>query len=266
RIERAFHVRRQDREPAIRLHALQEVVDLDVGVAIVAVLHLAALPEERVGLVEEEDGATVLCRVEETAEVLLRLADVLAHDRGEVDAIQIQAQLVRDPLGRHRLARAALAGEEDADAEAPAHLAGETPVLVDPGALPDLVGNVMEEGRRTSRQDEVVPGRLGIEALGKGIQPGARRRAARIPEPGAEESRVMRLGTRDVPDRREVHVELPGENGRAMTGCVPQRLPPSCSLLGGRRAGRVDAEARAAKARPRLATPEEENAVAAGEE
>ena len=37
-VERALHVGGQDRQPAIGLHALQQVADLDVGVAVVAVL------------------------------------------------------------------------------------------------------------------------------------------------------------------------------------------------------------------------------------
>ena len=46
-------VRREDRDAVERLHPLEEVGDLDVGVAVVGVLHLGALAEERVGLVEE---------------------------------------------------------------------------------------------------------------------------------------------------------------------------------------------------------------------
>ena len=52
-----LHVGREDREAAVGLHPLQQVADLDVRVAVVAVLDLAALAEERVGLVEEQDGA-----------------------------------------------------------------------------------------------------------------------------------------------------------------------------------------------------------------
>ncbi len=43
-------VRRQDRQAVERLHPLQQVGDLDVGVAIVAVADLGALPEQGVGL------------------------------------------------------------------------------------------------------------------------------------------------------------------------------------------------------------------------
>src|SRR2546430_3528262 len=118
RIERALLVRRQDREPAIRLHSLEEVAYLDVRVAVVAVLDLAALPEEGVRLVEEEDRAPLLGRVEHAAEVLLRLADVLADDRAQIDPVEVEAELGGEHLGGHRLSRSARPGEERADPEA----------------------------------------------------------------------------------------------------------------------------------------------------
>ena len=92
-VERRLHVRREDRQPAVRLHALQQVVDLDVGVAVVAVLDLAALAEQRVGLVEEQDRAAVLGGVEQPAEVLLGLADVLADHRRQVDPVEVEVEL-----------------------------------------------------------------------------------------------------------------------------------------------------------------------------
>ena len=44
----------EDDDAVVLLELLQEIGDLDVGVAIVRVLDLAALAEERLGLVEEE--------------------------------------------------------------------------------------------------------------------------------------------------------------------------------------------------------------------
>ena len=59
--ERVVHVAaevgRQHDGPVVLLHPLQQVADLDVGVAVVRVLDLAALAEQRVGLVEEQDRA-----------------------------------------------------------------------------------------------------------------------------------------------------------------------------------------------------------------
>jgi len=47
----------------------------------VGVLHLGALAEDGVGLVEEEDGVAALRFVEDALQVLLCLADVFADDR-----------------------------------------------------------------------------------------------------------------------------------------------------------------------------------------
>ena len=154
-----LHVGRQDRQAAVRLHALQQVADLDVGVAVVAVLDLAALAEQRVGLVEEQDRAALLRRVEDPPQVLLRLADVLADDRAQVDPVEVEPQLVREHLGGHRLAGAARAGEERADAEAARALRGESPVLVDRRALADVGGDLAQGLELRLREHEVVPAR-----------------------------------------------------------------------------------------------------------
>ena len=60
-----------------------------------AVLDLAALAKERVGLVKEQDGAARLGGVKDTPQVLFRLADVFADHGAQVDAVQIQPQLAR---------------------------------------------------------------------------------------------------------------------------------------------------------------------------
>ena len=53
-INRVRHVRRQDGDAAIRLHALQQVADLNVGVTVERLPRRAALAEQRVRLVETE--------------------------------------------------------------------------------------------------------------------------------------------------------------------------------------------------------------------
>ena len=117
RVERALHIGRQDRQTAIGFHPLQQIADLDVGVTVVAVLDLAAFAEQRVGLVEEQDGAAVFRGVEDAPQVLFGLADVLADHLAEIDAIEIEPQFVGEHFGGHRLAGAAGAGEERADAQ-----------------------------------------------------------------------------------------------------------------------------------------------------
>src|SRR5204863_7707201 len=145
-------VRREDREAAVGLHPLQEVADLDVRVAVVAVLHLAAPAEERIGLVEEQDRAALVGGVEEPAEVLLRLADVLADDGAEVDPVEVEPQLPREDLGGRGLPGAARSGEQGADAEPTGAAPGEAPVFVDARAPAHVERNLVE--RRDDRLRE----------------------------------------------------------------------------------------------------------------
>ena len=77
-------------------HTLQQVVDLEVCVSVVARLHLGALAEQRVCLVEQQDRVAGLRGFKQRSELLLRLADVLGDDAGEVDLIEVQTQLARD--------------------------------------------------------------------------------------------------------------------------------------------------------------------------
>src|SRR6266699_3431704 len=83
-VQGILHVGGQDSKATIRLHTLQQVVNFDVGVAVVAVLDFAALAEEGVGLVEEEDGPAVFGGIEEAAQVLLGLFVICADDHREV--------------------------------------------------------------------------------------------------------------------------------------------------------------------------------------
>ena len=103
-------------QPVEGLHPLEQVRALDVGVPVVRVAHLAALAEDRVGLVEEQHRVDPAGLGEDPLEVLLGLADVLVDDRGEVDRVQVQAELGGDHLRRHRLAGAGVTGEQRGDA------------------------------------------------------------------------------------------------------------------------------------------------------
>src|SRR5262249_28090819 len=156
-VQRSLLIAGEDGEAAIGLHALQEVAHLDIGVAVVAVLDFAALAEEGVGLVEEQDRASVLGSVEDPGEVLLGLADVLADHRGEVDAEESEMQLLGQHLRGHGLAGAALALEEGGDAEPARVLAGEAPAIMNRQSVADLAGNSTQHRRLRLGQDEIVP-------------------------------------------------------------------------------------------------------------
>jgi len=117
-VECVFHVSRENGQPAISLHPLQQIADLDVGVTIVAVFHLAAFAKERIGLVEEEHGAAFLGGIENAAQIFLGLADVFAHDRTEIDAEKIEPHFVRQNFGGQCFASAAWTAEERAQPQA----------------------------------------------------------------------------------------------------------------------------------------------------
>ena len=71
---------RQDDGPRILGHSLEQIAGLRLCVPIAAVVGRGPLPEQVIGFVEEQDLARCLCSVEHAPEVLLRLADVLAHN------------------------------------------------------------------------------------------------------------------------------------------------------------------------------------------
>src|SRR5207247_10526934 len=111
-----------------------------------------------------------------------RLTDVLRDDLAEVDAEEVEPKLVREDLGRHRLARAAGAGEEDADAEAARALARPAPVVVDLLAPADVRRDLAQRFELALREPEVVPGRHRLDALRERLQARPRLDTAGLPQ------------------------------------------------------------------------------------
>src|SRR5690606_6253862 len=130
----------------------------------------------------EEEGAAAFGRVEEAAQVLLRFADVFADDGREVDAVEVEAEGVGEDLGGHRLARAALAGEEHAESEPAAVACFEAPVAQDAPALLDGVDDAPEEGRLRLGEHEIGPGGARLDAPGEGVEARSGGEAAGIPQ------------------------------------------------------------------------------------
>ena len=79
-VEARAAVAGEDGDAVERLDPLQQVVGLRVGEAVVRLLHVGALAEQRVRLVEQQHDLGVLGAGEQLRQVLLRLADVLAGD------------------------------------------------------------------------------------------------------------------------------------------------------------------------------------------
>src|SRR5277367_6959355 len=161
-VKRLFHVGGQHREPAILLHTLQKIGDLDVGVAIVAVLDFGALAEERVGLIEEEKRSAVFSRIEDTAQALFGLADVLADDLAEVDAVEIELQFIRKYLGSRCFSCAAYARKQCRDAQTAQTRFGESPAVVDMPAVAHLGGNRTQSLHLGLGQNQPIPAGGGL--------------------------------------------------------------------------------------------------------
>ena len=111
RIEILAAVGRQDGDAVEALDPLQQIVDLDIGEAVVRVLHLRAAAEQRVGLVEEQQRAAVLAGVEHVAQPLLGLADIFVDHAGQINAQEVEAERAGQHLRGHGLAGAGWTAE-----------------------------------------------------------------------------------------------------------------------------------------------------------
>src|SRR5207253_5317502 len=130
----------------------------------------------------------------DASEVLLRLADVLAHDLAQVDAVEVEPELVREHLALHRLPRTARALEERADPEPATRLRREAPRVVDLRAPADVRGDLAQDLALRLRQDEVVPPRGRLDPLREVVETWARLGPACVPERARE---VVVLGRRE---------------------------------------------------------------------
>ena len=107
-------IRGEDHEPVEILHPLQEIAELLVGVAIMRVLDVGALTEERVGFVEKENPVAVAGQVKERGEVLFRVANILRNHGAEVHAVDVAPGGLAQERGGQRLAGAGGTVEERA--------------------------------------------------------------------------------------------------------------------------------------------------------
>ena len=63
---------------------MEETIDLDIGVTIVAVLHLGTFAKKRIGFVEKEDRTILLCCSEDAPQILFRLATRRRPNRRDI--------------------------------------------------------------------------------------------------------------------------------------------------------------------------------------
>ena len=175
RIERALQVGRQDRQAAIGLHPLQQIADLDIGVAVVAVLHLAALAEQRVGLVEQQDRAAVFRRVEHAAQVLLGLADIFADDarRGRCGRDRARARCASTSAASV-LPVPARAGEQSAAMPSPRDAARRSPSRDRPARAGAHGGDVVKHRDLAAPAAPGRPTGMRLDALRELVEAAAR--------------------------------------------------------------------------------------------
>src|SRR5690606_20799534 len=157
----------QDDNPLMLLHLLQQIADFDVCIPVVRVLDLAPLAEESIRLVEEEHGIALFRLFEDPVQILLRLSDVLADDRGEVDLIEVYAQIPGHHLCCHRLSRPGGPYEKSIQASAQGELPLKAPVAVDQSPMPDMVSYIPELLDLICWQDDILPGVPGLDPPGQ---------------------------------------------------------------------------------------------------
>jgi hypothetical protein len=78
---------------------LEKIVDLDVGVTVVAIMHLSAFAKERIRFVEKEDRTTLPRRIEDASQILLRLANIFRDDGAQIDTVQFFSQIAGQSVG-----------------------------------------------------------------------------------------------------------------------------------------------------------------------
>jgi hypothetical protein len=101
----------EDREASVFLDSLEEIIDLNVGVTIVAIMHLGAFAKEGISFVEKEDCTTSFRRIEDASQILLRLANIYRDDGAQIDALEIFSQIAGHSLRGDELTDPVFAGE-----------------------------------------------------------------------------------------------------------------------------------------------------------
>src|SRR5579884_1396952 len=96
-----------------------------------AIFQLAAFAEKGVGFVEKQNGPTLLCDIKNLAQILLGFPDILADHSAQIDAVEIQTQLVCQYFGGHSLANAASTCEKGANTQSSLSCVSEPPGVMD---------------------------------------------------------------------------------------------------------------------------------------
>ena len=131
----------QKSQTAVILQLLEKMGRLRIGVPVIGILHLGPFGEHGIRLVKKQDGVQVSGPAEEGGNVLFRLPDVFAHHLGQVDAVQVQSQLIGHHLDGHGLPRPRGTIEKRTDPPAIRGLSVEAPFLAHHIPVPHLVAD-----------------------------------------------------------------------------------------------------------------------------
>jgi len=77
----------EDCEAGIFLTSPQEIIDFNVGIAVVAIFHVSAFAKKSTRFIKKQDRMTILRRIESTAEILLGLANIFRDDSIQIDPV-----------------------------------------------------------------------------------------------------------------------------------------------------------------------------------
>ncbi len=170
----------------VRLHPLEEIADLDIGVPVERIIPFGAAPEQGIGFVEEKDAVRALGGGEDPLEVLLRLADVLADHGGEIHPEEVDAEFVCQHLGGHGLACARGSGKECVHPASARQPGAESPALEYRRRAGRARAELPQLGDGVSGEDEIVPLVCGARYSWRApraryrIRPGRRQRDRRM--------------------------------------------------------------------------------------
>ena len=95
---------------------LQEIIGLQVGVAVVGVAYICSIGHQGIALIEQQHHVQLFGAREHLVQVAFGLADVFIDHRCQVHTVEVHLQLCSQHPGAKGLARAAGAAEESAHA------------------------------------------------------------------------------------------------------------------------------------------------------
>ena len=128
-IQVLLQFRGQNGVASVDFHSVQQVGHLHIRETLVRVDLLDPLSEQRVGLIEKQDGAGPLGCIENAAQALHRLADVLGVCLRDIDLKTLDVEIGSHNLCCHGLATTARAGEESGRSPAVDHTLRLVPVV-----------------------------------------------------------------------------------------------------------------------------------------